>query len=153
MFKASARFRSTESGVYVRYRSRKWCTTARPSRSVGATPGAGSADEASAARLNVATLPTRRKAEEMPLLLRRKYRCFHRWVWQHSPHSSRCPMAVLVASKWTQWLQPRHRQLARHLRQRQAVRTTQFLVPPVAEEVVPLLLLLPERRAYPLPCR
>ncbi len=89
----------------------------------------------------------------MLLLLRMKHRCFHRWVWQHSPHSSRYPMAVSVASKWTQWLQPRHRQLERHLRQRQAARTTQFLVPPVAEEVVPLLLLLPERRAHPLSYR
>jgi len=68
-------------------------------------------------------------------------------------HSSRCPMAVLVTSMWTQWPQPRHLRLERHLRQRQAARTSQFLVPPVAE-VAPLLpLLLPERRALPLPYR
>ena len=62
-------------------------------------------------------------------------------------------MAVLVTSMWTQWLQPRHRQLERHLRQRQAVRTSQFLVPPVEEQAVPLHLLLRERRAHPLPYR
>ena len=81
----------------------------------------------------------------MLLLSRMKHRCLRRWVRRHSPHSSRCPMAVLVTSMWTQWPQPRHLRLERHLRQQQAARTSQFLIPPVAE-VAPLLpLLLPER--------
>ena len=63
-------------------------------------------------------------------------------------------MVVLVTSMWTQWPQPRHLRLERHLRQRQAARTTQFLVVPTTEEAVPLLpLLLPERRAHPLQYR
>ena len=38
---------------------RNWRTTALPSRSVGATPGEGSSDEASAERLKVASVPAR----------------------------------------------------------------------------------------------
>ena len=57
-------------------------------------------------------------------------------------------MAVLVTSMWTQGPQPQGRQLETHLRQLQEARTTQFLLQPMAEEAVPILPRLHEKRAH-----